>query len=246
MQPPESREPQAAVPASDREADCPEAVPAAATEADWPEDTLTAKVSLNLVPTALQEFFQEHPRVALAYSGGCDSVFLLACALACGAGVHPFTVNTAFQYAFEVEDAKAAAAQLGALAPLQILQLDIFARPEVVANPPDRCYHCKKVIFGAILEAAAEQGIDLLIDGTNASDDPARRPGFRALEEFGVRSPLREAGLTKDEIRALSRKMGLITAEKPNYSCLATRVEAHTPITPELLGGFAQEDWRAR
>ena len=86
----------------------------------------------------------------------------------------------------------------------------------------------------------------MLIDGTNASDDPARRPGFRAIEELGVRSPLREANLTKDAIRDLSRKMGLVTADKPNYSCLATRVEANCPITPELLASFVQEDWRER
>ena len=197
-----------------------------------------------LVPSALQAFFAEHPRVALAYSGGCDSVFLLACAQACGAEVHPFTVNTAFQYAFEADDARRAADQIGMTE--KVLELDIFAHPEVIANPPDRCYHCKKVIFGAIEEAAAKKGIDAIIDGTNASDDPARRPGFRAIEEFGVRSPLREAGLTKDQIRQLSREMGLITADKPNYSCLATRVEAGLPITPELLESFVQEDWRER
>ena len=197
-----------------------------------------------IVPRKLQEFFTENPRVALAYSGGCDSVFLLACALACGAEVHPFTVNTAFQYAFEADDADRAAAQLGTAE--EVLELDIFAHPEVVANPADRCYHCKKVIFGAIKDAAARQDIDMLIDGTNATDDPARRPGFRALAEFGVRSPLREAGLTKDQIRALSREMGLLTADKPNYSCLATRVPEGQTITPELLASFVQEDWLDR
>lgn len=197
-----------------------------------------------LVPSKLQAFFAEHPRVALAYSGGCDSVFLLACAKACGTEAHPFTVDTAFQYAFEVDDARRAADQIGTTG--EVIELDIFAHPEVIANPPDRCYHCKKVIFGAIKEAAAKEGIDVIIDGTNASDDPARRPGFRAIEEFGVRSPLREAGLTKDQIRELSRKMGLITANKPNYSCLATRVETGTLITPELLESFVQEDWLER
>lgn len=197
-----------------------------------------------LVPEALKRFFREHPRVALAYSGGCDSVFLLACALACGADMRSFTVNTAFQYAFEADDARLAAVQLGTEA--TAITLDIFAHPEVTANPPDRCYHCKKVIFTTIKEVAAREGIDVLIDGTNASDDPARRPGFRAIEELGVRSPLREAGLTKDAIRDLSRKMGLLTADKPNYSCLATRVQANRSITPELLASFVQEDWRER
>lgn len=195
----------------------------------------------SLVPSALRSFFKEHPRVALAYSGGCDSVFLLACARACGAEVHPFTINTAFQYAFETDDARLAAAQLGSTT--EMIELDIFSYPEVVVNPPDRCYHCKRVIFQAIFDAASRLGIDVVIDGTNATDDPARRPGFRAIEEFGVRSPLRDAGLTKDQIRCLSSKMGLLTADKPNYSCLATRIEVGRQITPELLESFVQEDW---
>lgn len=206
-----------------------------------PIDLAAAK---KLVPSALRTFFIEHPRVALAYSGGCDSVFLLACARACGAEVHPFTIDTAFQYAFEADDARLAAEQLGVRT--EMIELDIFAHPEVTANPPDRCYHCKRVIFQTLFGAAREQGIEMVIDGTNATDDPARRPGFRAIEQFGVRSPLREAGLTKDRIRELSRQMGLMTADKPNYSCLATRVETGEQITPELLESFVQEDWLDR
>lgn len=194
-----------------------------------------------LVPSALRAFFEDHPRVALAYSGGCDSVFLLACARACGAEVHPFTIDTAFQYAFEADDARLAAEQLGSAT--ETIKLNIFAHPAVITNPPDRCYHCKRVIFQTLFDAANKLGIDTVIDGTNATDDPVRRPGFRAIEEFGVRSPLRDAGLTKDQIRDLSRKMGLLTADKPNYSCLATRVEAGQQITPELLESFVQEDW---
>lgn len=196
------------------------------------------------VPRALQEFFEAHPRVALAFSGGCDSVFLLACARACDAEVLAVTVDTAFQYAFESDDARKAAALLGA--DLELIALDIFTHPEVTANPPDRCYHCKKVIFGAVKEVARARGIEMVIDGTNATDDPANRPGFRAIDELGVRSPLREAHLTKDEIRERSRRMGLFTADKPNYSCLATRVEAGCAITPELLESFVQDDWLDR
>ena len=194
-----------------------------------------------IVPSALRAFFKEHSRVALAYSGGCDSVFLLACARACRVEVHPFTIDTAFQYDFEADDACLAAAQLGSTT--ETIELDIFEHLEVIMNPPDRCYHCKRVIFQALFDAARKIGIDVVIDGTNATDDPARRPGFRAIEEFGVRSPLRDAGLTKDQIRDLSRKMGLLTADKPNYSCLATRVEVGQQITPELLDSFVQEDW---
>ena len=198
----------------------------------------------SIVPSALRAFFKEHSRVALAYSGGCDSVFLLACARACGVEVHPFTIDTAFQYDFEADDACLAAAQLGSAT--ETIELDIFEHPEVIMNTSDRCYHCKRVIFQALFDAARKIGIDVVIDGTNATDDPARRPGFRAIEEFGVRSPLRDAGLTKDQIRDLSRKMGLLTADKPNYSCLATRVEVGQQITPELLESFVQEDWLDR
>ena len=182
---------------------------------------------------ALLQFFRENPKAAIAFSGGVDSAYLLAAALEAGTQTTAYFVKTAFQPQFELEDALRLSAQLGA--ELRVLNVDILACPEVAANPTDRCYHCKRQIFGTILQAAAEDGFTVLCDGTNASDDAGDRPGIRALRELSVRSPLREAGLTKPEIRALSHEAGLFTWDKPAYACLATRVSTGTALTPDLL-----------
>ena len=107
--------------------------------------------------------------------------------------------------------------------------------PQVAANPPRRCYFCKRALFRAILDHAAAEGLPLVADGTNASDDAGDRPGMAALAELGVRSPLRECGLTKADVRRLSREAGLPTWDKPAYACLATRVPAGTPLTAAAL-----------
>ena len=121
----------------------------------------------------------------------------------------------------------------------RVLELDILSQDDICANPPDRCYLCKRFIFGQVLAAMERDGRRVLLDGTNATDDPANRPGFRALAELGVRSPLREAGFTKDDVRAASRAMSLPTADKPNFSCFATKVPPGEPLTRESLGQVA-------
>lgn len=181
----------------------------------------------------LQTFFQQHPKAALGFSGGVDSAYLLYAGLACGADIRPYYVKTAFQPQFEREDALRLGRQLGV--EVTVLELDILAVPHVAENPAGRCYHCKAALFGALAQAAARDGYSLLIDGTNASDDAGDRPGMRALRELSVRSPLRECGLTKGEIREKSREAGLFTWNKPAYACLATRVPTGVPITGELL-----------
>lgn len=181
----------------------------------------------------LQEFFAENPRSALAFSGGVDSAYLLCTAIQSGAQVRAYYVKSQFQPEFELEDARRLAAELGA--DLRVLELDALADEQVAANPPERCYYCKKRIFSAILKAAEEDGFSLLLDGTNASDDAGDRPGMRALRELSVRSPLRECGLTKADIRRLSRQAGLFTWNKPAYACLATRVPTGEIITAEKL-----------
>ena len=185
------------------------------------------------MPEQLNTFFREHPRAALAFSGGTDSSFLLWAARAAGADVRAYFVKTEFQPAFELEDAKRLAAQLQA--DLRVLEASALEDPAVAANPVNRCYYCKKNVFGRIAAAAAEDGYDLILDGTNASDDAGDRPGMKALAELSVRSPLRECGLTKAEIRRLSEEAGLFTWNKPAYACLATRFPAGTPITAEGL-----------
>jgi len=181
----------------------------------------------------LQEFFTENPAVALGFSGGADSSYLLYAALRCGARVRAYYVKTAFQPAFELADAHRMAVHLGA--DLTVVEADILADPQIVSNPVDRCYHCKKRIFGKIAARAETDGFPMLLDGTNASDDVSDRPGFRALAELSVRSPLRECGLTKSDIRRLSKEAGLFTWDKPAYACLATRVPTGQMITSDLL-----------
>ena len=181
----------------------------------------------------LSEFFQENSKVALAFSGGVDCAYLLYAAVSCGAQVRAYYVHSAFQPQFELEDARRLAQELGA--DMRVLDVDVLAAPKVTANPADRCYFCKNAIFTEILKAAKEDGFSLLMDGTNASDDAGDRPGMRALRELSVRSPLRECGLTKPEIRRLSREAGLFTWDKPAYACLATRIPTGEVITAEKL-----------
>lgn len=181
----------------------------------------------------LKEFFTEHPKAALGFSGGVDSSYLLWAAVNAGADIAPYYIQTAFQPAFELEDAQRLCAQIGVK--LNVIRLDALADPRVAANPANRCYYCKVGLFGALRARAKADGYDLLLDGTNASDDAGDRPGMKALREMEVRSPLRECGLTKAMIRQESRKAGLFTWDKPAYACLATRVPTGRTITSELL-----------
>lgn len=181
----------------------------------------------------LHTFFEAYPRVALAFSGGTDSSLLLKLAHDAGAQVQPYFIRSAFQPAFELEDARRLAKELGV--ELAVLELDVLGCPQVAENTAQRCYHCKTALFSALLRRAKEDGFDAVIDGTNASDDAGDRPGMRALRELGVLSPLRLCGITKPEVRRLSEELGLFTAQKPAYACLATRVPTGEPITAEKL-----------
>ena len=181
----------------------------------------------------LQEFFMENRRVALGFSGGVDSSYLLYAAKQAGAEVRPYFIKTVFQPEFEFEDAKRLASQVGV--EMTVIEVDILANPDVTANPPNRCYFCKTALFGTLRERARADGFTVLIDGTNASDSSEDRPGMRALEEMSVRSPLRECGLTKADVRRLSKEAGLFTWDKPAYACLATRVPSGQAYEAHLL-----------
>lgn len=181
----------------------------------------------------LKDFFNDNKKAAIAFSGGVDSAYLLYAAGSFGAEVRAYYVKSDFQPEFELRDAKRLAEELGA--DMKVLELDVLCDSAISSNPVDRCYHCKKRIFSAIKEAALKDGFSLILDGTNASDDAGDRPGMRAIEELEVRSPLRECGLTKDEIRRLSREAGLFTWDKPAYACLATRISTGEVITREKL-----------
>ena len=181
----------------------------------------------------LEQFWQRHPRAAIAFSGGVDSAYLLYSAVKAGVQVKAYYAKTFFQPQFEWDDARKLAAQLGA--DMEVLTLDILSVPHVAENPQNRGYYCKQALFTAITQKALADGFALLLDGTNASDEVTDRPGMKALEELSVRSPLRECGLTKAEIRRRSKEAGLFTADKPAYACLATRIPTGEEITPEKL-----------
>jgi len=182
---------------------------------------------------SLEGFFTINKNVAVAFSGGVDSSYLLYAASRYADSVTAYYVSSQFQPAFELEDARRVAAYCGA--EMKVIPFDILSDESVRANPADRCYYCKKRIMGAIIEAAAADGYGTVIDGSNASDDDSDRPGHAALAEFGIRSPLRECGLEKDRIRALAKEAGIHVWNKPAYACLATRIPAGVPITEEVL-----------
>jgi uncharacterized protein len=171
--------------------------------------------------------------VAVAFSGGVDSSFLCRVShdlLADGAVA--ITVVSPMLPASELEEAKALAAGVGIR---HILLHEQSIDAAVAENPPDRCYRCKKIEFSSILKTAAEMGIAHVLDGSNQDDLSDYRPGLRALSELGVRSPLREVGLRKADIRALSQKLGLPTWDKPAFACLASRIPYGERITSEKL-----------
>lgn len=181
----------------------------------------------------LNEFFVQHNRVAIAFSGGVDSAYLLYCAVQSGADVVAYYVRSQFQPQFEYDDAVRLADELGAR--MTTIDADVLADDAVRSNPANRCYYCKRIIFDSIIKAASADGYTVILDGTNASDDAGDRPGMRALGELNVVSPLRLCGLTKDEIRARSRDAGLFTWDKPAYACLATRIHTGEEICQHTL-----------
>jgi len=175
------------------------------------------------------------PRVAVAFSGGVDSTFLLRIALEelGPQGVLALTAVSPTYPQHEQQECRQLAAQLGAR---QIeLGSDELHDEGFVANDRDRCYHCKHALFGRFVAEALAQGFPHLLDGSNVDDLQDVRPGRRALAELGVLSPLLDAGLHKEEIRSLSRELGLPTWDKQPYACLATRIPFGTRITAERL-----------
>lgn len=180
----------------------------------------------------LREILLENAPLAIAFSGGVDSAFLLAVAadtLPPHDKLLAVTARASIFPAWEFAEAADMVKSLG----VEWLQLpvDILADPKVAENPPDRCYYCKTAIFQALLREAAQRGFPTVADGSNASDISDFRPGARATAELGVISPLKMAGLTKDEIRTLSQRRGLPTWNKPAYACLASRFPYGRRIT---------------
>lgn len=215
-------------------------------EAIVAEDTEDVGPGQHLFGEPLEMYLLREPKLAVAFSGGCDSSLLLAAAKLAGCEVHAYLVKTAFQPSFELDDAHAVAAALDV--PLTVVEADVLAQADICENPADRCYRCKRFIFDAVRRAAAADGFTVIVDGTNASDDPERRPGFKALAEAGVVSPLRRAGMTKANVRhvlaGLEEHFGLAAATlmsaKPSFPCLAVYVPEGELITEASLGEAAQ------
>lgn len=185
------------------------------------------------VPDALAAYLANIPKAVLAFSGGVDSSYLMYAAKACAMNFRAYYVNTQFQPQFELDDAKRLADELNA--DLSIIPLDVLAAESIAENPVNRCYHCKRIIFEAIQMRASNEGYTILMDGSNFSDDATDRPGMKALKELNVLSPLRDCGLTKADIRQLSKQAGIFTWNKPAYACLATRVPSGSRLTAEIL-----------
>jgi uncharacterized protein len=170
----------------------------------------------------------------IAYSGGVDSALVMAIAqeqlgqraLAC-IGVSPSYPTR------EMRDAIALAQSLSI--PYRTIETHELSDPNYAANPVNRCYFCKSELHDRLAEIARAEGWAFVLDGNNASDDPADRPGMAAAGERGVRSPLREAGITKDDVRATARHLGLPVWDKPAMPCLSSRVPHGVAITPQLL-----------
>lgn len=172
--------------------------------------------------------------VLVAFSGGVDSSLLLKVAIdTLGDRAVAFTEASPLHQSWELTDAKQLAECLGVRH--IVLESDELQNPEFVANPVNRCYLCKQEIYGAAGRVAAEQGLAVIVDGSNVDDLKDYRPGRKALEEMNIKSPLLEAGLTKAEIRAASRILDLPTWDRQPLACLASRFPYGTPITVEKL-----------
>ena len=172
--------------------------------------------------------------VAVAFSSGVDSTLLLQAAHdALGDKAVAITVKGAFVPAREIDAAHRFCERNGIRHIIR--EVDQLGIEGLADNPPNRCYLCKREIMGRIIAAARELGIDVVAEGSNADDASAYRPGFEAVKELGVISPLMDAGLAKDDVRALARHLGLDVWNKPAYACLATRFPYGDTLTPERL-----------
>lgn len=183
----------------------------------------------------LREELRSRAPLVIAFSGGVDSAYLLAEAHCClGSQVLGVIADSPSLPRQALADALALAQQIGAR--VEVVQTNELANPDYASNPLNRCYFCKAELFTRLDALARARGFQAIAYGENADDMRQVRPGRRAAEEFAVLAPLRDAGLTKAEIRALSKDLGLPTADAPAQPCLSSRIPHGTPVTPDALG----------
>ncbi|MDD2271754.1 MAG: ATP-dependent sacrificial sulfur transferase LarE [Desulfuromonadaceae bacterium] len=177
----------------------------------------------------------------VGFSGGVDSTLLFAVAVeVLGKRVLAVTATSKTYPERELNEAYALAEQIGGRH--RVIASSEMDLPEFRDNPRNRCYYCKKELFGKLREIADREGLQHVLDGTNIDDAADHRPGRKAAEELLVRSPLVEAGFSKQDIRDLSRTMGLPTWDKPAFACLSSRFPYGTAITPERVAQVAQAE----
>jgi len=182
----------------------------------------------------LRSLLREMKSAVLAYSGGVDSSLLLkAASEVLGARLVVVTAYSETYPLAELAAAKEFAGSLGVIP--RILHTAELASEDFVKNSTERCYFCKKELFGKLQQIAKNEGIPFIIDGSNTDDLKDYRPGSKAAGEFSVRSPLREAGFSKSDVRACARKLNLPVWDKPSLACLSSRIPYGTRITPKIL-----------
>jgi uncharacterized protein len=196
---------------------------------------MTADTTLETRYESLQEILRQLGSVAVAFSAGVDSAFLLKVAIDTlgRENVVAATGRSDSIARRELEEAHTLAESLGA--EHVVLDTDEFANPQYTANPNNRCYFCKTALYTRLKRLIADRGIAAIVSGTNADDLGDFRPGIQAGSEHNVRSPVAEAGLTKAEVRELSRRLGLPTHDKPASPCLSSRIPYGEEVTPEKL-----------
>ena len=191
---------------------------------------------------ALERYMKNLPGpVMVAFSGGVDSSLLLAAACRAAASreaakekmVYAATVHTSLHPVQDADVAARVASELGASH--LVVEIDELKDANIADNPTDRCYRCKKFLFSRLQKEAEALGVSVILEGSNADDTHVYRPGLRAVQELGIKSPLMELGLTKQEVRALAAEYGISVADRPSAPCLATRFPYGTRLSRERM-----------